>query len=524
MTLSFKKIDKYGTCGERIGGGTYGDVYIYSKKGIDHAVKVQKNDECIFSNGCLREIVIMRLLAGASNIISMIDVCMSSDNTYIVMPLGIGDLSKHISTLSLDEKVCICYQVCMGVKFYMDHKVIHQDLKPQNIILFKEGEKLTAKITDFGLSIINSCENLISPSDTNKVYTLWYRSPEILLGEKYGFKADIWALGCIIGEIFAESALFPGNDDTDQLFKIFRILGTPSSDLWPNIINLQKWKDFKAPSWTQSKWDAYFPKITDNLLIDLLNKILIFDQNKRVSIDTIIKDPFFDKHNILQVSSQINKEPLGVSNISDIDRSLLFGRLRLISRGLGLSTKVYASACYIFDAYTSKVNIDITFAQGYGIACLMLSSMVHGNSYIYLTDLSDLTVFTEEDIGDFMKSVCMLLDFQLIIDTWENAIRIYKNQSRASVKLSKRLCVYMHACKNFALYSPSDIALVCMSIACKINDEKFACDDLRVMDIINILPKFIIENEHLYSNFIDYSRIVDILKIEKLFKNTFIKN
>ena len=170
MTLSFKKIDKYGTCGERIGGGTYGDVYIYSKKGINHAIKVQKNDGCIFSDGCLREIVIMRSLAGSSNIISMIDVCMSSDNTYIVMPLGIGDLSKHIPKLSLDEKVYVCYQVCMGAKFYMDHKIIHQDLKPQNIILFKEDDKLVAKITDFGLSI--SYDNLINPSDINKVYTL----------------------------------------------------------------------------------------------------------------------------------------------------------------------------------------------------------------------------------------------------------------------------------------------------------------------------------------------------------------
>ena len=248
----------------------------------------------------------------------------------------------------------------------------------------------------------------------------------------------------------------------------------------------------------------------------------MYDQNKRVSIDAIIKDPFFGKHNISpEINLELNKEvPLEVSKISDIDRSLLFGRLRLISRGMGLSTKVYASACYIFDAYTSRVNIDAAFAQGYGIACLMLSSIVHGDSYIYLTDLADLTVYTEEDIGDFMRRVCMILDFQLIIDTWANVIKTYINQSHASIKLAKVLCAYMHACNNFASnYSPSDIGFVCMHIACEINGKpKVAYDENpKLADAIRIFPKFIIDNEHLYSNFVDYSRIVE--KIRLHFKN-----
>jgi serine/threonine protein kinase len=85
---------------------------------------------------------------------------------------------------------------------------------------------------------------------THEVETLWYRAPEILLGQKrYTSAVDIWAVGCIFAETFLKRPLFLGTGyEIEQIFKIFEILGTPRSNYWPNLKNLP---DFKGsfPKW-----------------------------------------------------------------------------------------------------------------------------------------------------------------------------------------------------------------------------------------------------------------------------------
>ena len=106
------------------------------------------------------------------------------------------------------------------------------------------------KLADFGLA---RAFGVPVRNFTHEVVTLWYRPPEILLGEKiYSTAVDIWSLGCIFAEMLTKKPLFPGDSEIDQLFRIFRLLGTPDETIWPGVTQLQ---DFNSsfPSWEVPK-------------------------------------------------------------------------------------------------------------------------------------------------------------------------------------------------------------------------------------------------------------------------------
>ena len=80
--------------------------------------------------------------------------------------------------------------------------------------------------------------------------TLWYRAPEVLLGSpKYSCPIDIWSIGTIFAEMVNRRPLFQGDSEIDQLFRIFRVLRTPTEELWPGVTQLP---DFKVCIYTIS--------------------------------------------------------------------------------------------------------------------------------------------------------------------------------------------------------------------------------------------------------------------------------
>ena len=147
-------------------------------------------------------------------------------------------ISDHIQDLNLYIERCpppglapdrikdIMWQILSGVDFLHSHRIVHRDLKPQNILVSREG---SVKLADFGLARIYDFSSLL----TTVVVTLWYRSPEILLGTTYATPVDLWSCGCILAELFLRRPLFPGQYEVDQLGKIFGVLGTPSEAEWP---------------------------------------------------------------------------------------------------------------------------------------------------------------------------------------------------------------------------------------------------------------------------------------------------
>jgi serine/threonine protein kinase len=122
------------------------------------------------------------------------------------------------------------YQLLKGVAYCHSKLVLHRDLKPQNLLISRQGQ---LKIADFGLARpFGAPVRSYSP----EVVTLWYRSPDVLLGSKfYSTSIDMWSIGCIFAEMVTGRPFSSGKTPFDQLLKIQKILGTPNSTEWPEF-------------------------------------------------------------------------------------------------------------------------------------------------------------------------------------------------------------------------------------------------------------------------------------------------
>ena len=196
------------------------------------------------------------------------------------------EVNKHSITISQIKS--IVYQILAGLNYCHAHRIIHRDLKPQNILVSKGGN---VKIADFGLARAFS---LPIKTLTHEIETLWYRAPEILLGQKqYSLGVDSWSIGCILAELIEKRPLFIGDSEIDQIFKIFQFFGTPNNNLWPGISELP---DFKAsfPKFKPCDLEKKF-KNMDPVAIDLLLQLVNIDPAKRIYCKEAMNHQFFDE-------------------------------------------------------------------------------------------------------------------------------------------------------------------------------------------------------------------------------------
>ena len=179
------------------------------------------------------------------------------------------------------------YQLLAGVAFCHERRVLHRDLKPQNLLVNKEGE---LKLADFGLA---RAFGIPVRSYTHEVVTLWYRAPDVLMGSrKYSTPVDLWSVGCIFGEMSSGRPLFPGTSDQDQLQRIFKVLGTPTEDIWATMIELPEYKsDWKV--YESKSLDELCPKL-EPLGLELLTVMLQYAPEKRITAKQAMKHPYFD--------------------------------------------------------------------------------------------------------------------------------------------------------------------------------------------------------------------------------------
>ncbi|UZJ51048.1 hypothetical protein CBS101457_000368 [Exobasidium rhododendri] len=169
--------------------------------------------------------------------------------------------------------------------------IIHRDLKTSNLLMNNRGQ---LKLADFGLARMYG-----EPRGemTQLVVTLWYRSPELLLGAtSYDTGPDMWSVGCIFAELITTEPLFTGKNETDQLHKIFKLLGQPTIDSWPEYTHLPLAKNFINTNVAQpfSMLRQRFRYSTENCL-DLLSKLLTYDPSKRISAEEALNHAYFEE-------------------------------------------------------------------------------------------------------------------------------------------------------------------------------------------------------------------------------------
>jgi len=296
-----------------IGDGTYGIVYEGKNKETKEKVAIKKLkqkyrtlEEC--KNKI--EITILEKLYH-DNIIHLKDVIrdFNGEISYIFEYCDCN-LLEFIDThkeknKKIPEQIIreIILQITKGLKYLHSKNYFHRDLKPENILLILNKYDLNnlsnnindsgikVKIADFGTA--KKIPNKDALTITEYVCTRWYRSPEcVLRTDYYDETSDIWALGCIMAELYKLGPIFPGENEFDQINQIFKILGTPTKCKWPWGYNQAENLGIKFP--------VYYKKDLKGILgyigqdgINLLNEIFQFDSAKRPSCNKILNHPYF---------------------------------------------------------------------------------------------------------------------------------------------------------------------------------------------------------------------------------------
>uniref|UniRef100_A0A914CWV6 Protein kinase domain-containing protein n=1 Tax=Acrobeloides nanus TaxID=290746 RepID=A0A914CWV6_9BILA len=288
---------------DKIGEGTYGVVYKGKNKRTGKMVAMKKirlesEEEGVPSTAIreismlpIREISMLRELKNP-NIVDLEDVIMQDNRLYLIFEFLSMDLKRFMDHNGhlMDETLLksFLYQICQGMCFCHQRRVIHRDLKPQNLLV--ELSTNTIKLADFGLA---RAIGIPVRAYTHEIVTLWYRSPEILLGaHRYSMGVDIWSIGCIFAEMARKRPLFQGDSEIDQLFRIFRVLSTPTELAWPGVTQLP---DFKPtfPKWTENSLGEKMGNALDQQGLELLQDMLIYDPAARISTKDILKSPYF---------------------------------------------------------------------------------------------------------------------------------------------------------------------------------------------------------------------------------------
>ncbi|KAF2719243.1 Pkinase-domain-containing protein [Polychaeton citri CBS 116435] len=307
---------------EKIGEGTYGVVYkardlttpdqriVALKK-----IRLEAEDEGVPSTA-IREISLLKEMSDP-NIVRLFNIVHADGHKlYLVFEYLDLDLKKYMEALPVSQggrgkalpEGCMeggrhmglgpelvkkfTHQLLSGVKYCHSHRILHRDLKPQNLLIDAHGN---LKLADFGLA---RAFGVPLRTYTHEVVTLWYRAPEILLGgRQYSTGVDMWSVGCIFAEMATRKPLFPGDSEIDEIFKIFRVLGTPTEDEWPGVTSFP---DFKSsfPKWERKPGEDIvtadgIEKLGDAGL-DLLEAMLVYDPAGRISAKQAVQHQYFD--------------------------------------------------------------------------------------------------------------------------------------------------------------------------------------------------------------------------------------
>ncbi|KAM3712170.1 hypothetical protein ACJW31_01G161700 [Castanea mollissima] len=288
--LVVKSADSYDKL-SKVGQGTYSNVYKARDRDTNKIVALKKVRFDISQPDSVkfmaREMIFLHKL-DHPNIIKLQGLATSRMHysLYLVFDFMETDLATIIfrreERLTESQVKCYMHQLLSGLKYCHDSGIIHRDIKAANILIDKNG---VLKIADFGLANNYRTNNPL----TNRVVTLWYRAPELLLGAiHYKDGIDLWSAGCLLAEMLSGTAIMPGKTEVEQIDMIFRLCGTPSEEYWEK---LKLHKKFRLPKYKRSLENAFrkFPESS----LGLLRTLLALDPTHRGSAFSALQDEFF---------------------------------------------------------------------------------------------------------------------------------------------------------------------------------------------------------------------------------------
>ncbi|KAJ2378049.1 kinase subunit of RNA polymerase II carboxy-terminal domain kinase I [Coemansia sp. RSA 2607] len=280
-----------------VGEGTYGKVYKARNRETGQVVALKRMRIDMEREGfpitAMREIRLLKQLRHP-NITQVLDVVPESSNSiYVVMEYMDYDLSGLINHPQWSpepaHKKSLMHQLFEGLEFMHARGILHRDIKGSNLLINRHGQ---IKYVDFGLA--RSFHHTRMQEFTNRVITLWYRPPELLLGTTvYGPEVDIWSLGCVLVELFMKKPIFQGQNDIDQLEQIFKILGTPSPSIWQSFSKLP-WACYMTPTtrYSGNLRETLGTKMTAGT-VDLISWMLSLEPGVRPSAKQCLEHRYF---------------------------------------------------------------------------------------------------------------------------------------------------------------------------------------------------------------------------------------
>uniref|UniRef100_A0A4W6F4L4 cyclin-dependent kinase n=1 Tax=Lates calcarifer TaxID=8187 RepID=A0A4W6F4L4_LATCA len=358
--IGFGKLETYIKL-DKLGEGTYATVFKGRSKLTDNLValkEIRLEHEEGAPCTAIREVSLLKDLKHA-NIVTLHDIVHTDKSLTLVFEYLDKDLKQYMddcgNIMSMHNVKIFLFQILRGLSYCHKRKVLHRDLKPQNLLINERGE---LKLADFGkrtqssswrsrsipvilgvndfegklenhemkwirlfpispqylfdFLFILSCVRILTcvfvcggsaglaraksvPTKTysNEVVTLWYRPPDVLLGSsEYSTQIDMWGVGCIFYEMAAGRPLFPGSTVEDELHLIFRLLGTPTEENWPGISSIEEFKSYNFPKYKPQPLINHAPRL-DSEGIELLLAFLRYESKKRISADEAMKHSYF---------------------------------------------------------------------------------------------------------------------------------------------------------------------------------------------------------------------------------------
>ncbi|CAM4665386.1 cyclin-dependent kinase 9 [Siphateles boraxobius] len=293
----------------KIGQGTFGEVFKAKHRQTGKKVALKKvlmeNEKEGFPITALREIKILQLLKH-ENVVNLIEICRTKatqfnrykGSIYLVFDFCEHDLAGLLSNanvkFTLAEIKKVMQMLLNGLYYIHRNKILHRDMKAANVLITRDG---VLKLADFGLArAFSLAKNSQGNRYTNRVVTLWYRPPELLLGERdYGPPIDLWGGGCIMAEMWTRSPIMQGNTEQHQLTLISQLCGSITPEGWPGVDKkYELYQKMELPKGQKRKVkDRLKAYVKDPYALDLIDKLLVLDPAQRIDSDDALNHDFF---------------------------------------------------------------------------------------------------------------------------------------------------------------------------------------------------------------------------------------